>query len=79
MPLIVGYKRARELLYFDDRIDARTALDIGHDQVPQAIWSIHAPWLATLFGKQPGFIARSNSTKRSGAMPRSDSLRVERP
>ena len=29
MPAIIGYKRARELLYFGDAIDARTALDIG--------------------------------------------------
>ena len=29
MPLIVGYKRARELLYFGDQIDVQTALDIG--------------------------------------------------
>jgi enoyl-CoA hydratase len=29
MPMIIGYKRARELLYFGDQIDARTALDIG--------------------------------------------------
>jgi enoyl-CoA hydratase len=29
MPLIVGYKKARELLYFGDQIDARTALDLG--------------------------------------------------
>ena len=29
MPLIIGYKRARELLYFGDQIDARTALDFG--------------------------------------------------
>jgi enoyl-CoA hydratase len=29
MPMIVGYKKARELLYFGDQIDARTALDIG--------------------------------------------------
>ena len=26
---IIGYKRARELLYFGDQIDAQTALDIG--------------------------------------------------
>jgi enoyl-CoA hydratase len=29
MPMIIGYKRARELLYFGDQIDARTALDLG--------------------------------------------------
>jgi enoyl-CoA hydratase/carnithine racemase len=29
MPMIIGYKRARELLYFGDQIDARTALDFG--------------------------------------------------
>jgi len=29
MPMIIGYKKARELLYFGDQIDARTALDIG--------------------------------------------------
>jgi enoyl-CoA hydratase/carnithine racemase len=29
MPLIIGYKKARELLYFGDQIDARTALDLG--------------------------------------------------
>src|SRR5213075_633375 len=29
MPAIIGYKRARELLYFGDAIDARTAVDIG--------------------------------------------------
>ena len=29
MPMIIGYKRARELLYFSDQIDAQTALDIG--------------------------------------------------
>jgi enoyl-CoA hydratase/carnithine racemase len=29
MPAIIGYKRARELLYFGDTIDARTALEIG--------------------------------------------------
>jgi len=29
MPMIVGYKKARELLYFGDQIDAETALDIG--------------------------------------------------
>src|ERR1700726_1198718 len=29
MPAIIGYKKARELLYFGDQIDARTALDLG--------------------------------------------------
>jgi enoyl-CoA hydratase len=29
MPMIIGYKKARELLYFGDQIDARTALDLG--------------------------------------------------
>lgn len=29
MPMIIGYKRARELLYFGDQINARTALDFG--------------------------------------------------
>lgn len=29
MPMIIGYKRARELLYFGDQIDAQTALDFG--------------------------------------------------
>src|SRR6185295_570303 len=29
MPMIIGYKRARELLYFGDQIDAQTALDLG--------------------------------------------------
>src|SRR5215204_1369021 len=29
MPWIIGHKRARELLYFGDRIDAREALDLG--------------------------------------------------
>jgi enoyl-CoA hydratase len=29
MPMIIGYKKARELLYFGDQIDARTALSLG--------------------------------------------------
>src|SRR6201986_4913436 len=29
MPLIVGHKKARELLYFGDQIDAHTSLDLG--------------------------------------------------
>src|SRR5215470_6978609 len=29
MPMIVGYKKARELLYFGDTIDAQTALQLG--------------------------------------------------
>jgi enoyl-CoA hydratase/carnithine racemase len=29
MPMIIGYKKARELLYFGDQIDAPTALDLG--------------------------------------------------
>jgi enoyl-CoA hydratase len=29
MPMIIGYKKARELLYFGDQIDARAALDLG--------------------------------------------------
>jgi enoyl-CoA hydratase/carnithine racemase len=29
MPFIVGHKRARELIYFGDKIDARRALEIG--------------------------------------------------
>jgi enoyl-CoA hydratase len=29
MPMIVGYKKARELLYFGDTIDAATALSLG--------------------------------------------------
>jgi enoyl-CoA hydratase len=29
MPMIIGYKKARELLYFGDQIDAATALDLG--------------------------------------------------
>ena len=29
MPMIIGYKKARELLYFGDTIDARMALDFG--------------------------------------------------
>jgi enoyl-CoA hydratase/carnithine racemase len=29
MPLIIGHKKARELLYFGDQIDAKTALEIG--------------------------------------------------
>jgi enoyl-CoA hydratase len=27
--MIIGYKKARELLYFGDTIDAKTALDLG--------------------------------------------------
>ena len=29
MPMIIGYKKARELLYFGDTIDAQTALQLG--------------------------------------------------
>jgi enoyl-CoA hydratase len=29
MPMIIGYKKARELLYFGDQIDAETALSLG--------------------------------------------------
>ncbi|HYZ42007.1 MAG TPA: enoyl-CoA hydratase/isomerase family protein [Stellaceae bacterium] len=29
MPMIIGYKKARELLYFGDTIDARTARELG--------------------------------------------------
>jgi enoyl-CoA hydratase/carnithine racemase len=29
MPMIIGYKRARELLYFGDTIDAKSALALG--------------------------------------------------
>ena len=29
MPMIIGYKKARELLYFGDAIDAGTALELG--------------------------------------------------
>ncbi|HEY2617619.1 MAG TPA: enoyl-CoA hydratase-related protein [Acetobacteraceae bacterium] len=29
MPMIIGYKKARELLYFGDQIDARTAHELG--------------------------------------------------
>jgi enoyl-CoA hydratase len=29
MPMIIGYKKARELLYFGDTIDAATALELG--------------------------------------------------
>lgn len=29
MPMIIGYKKARELLYFGDQIDAPTALSLG--------------------------------------------------
>jgi enoyl-CoA hydratase len=29
MPMIIGYKKARELLYFGDQINAQTALDLG--------------------------------------------------
>src|SRR5438309_7411647 len=29
MPMIIGYKKARELLYFGDTIDAKAALDLG--------------------------------------------------
>ena len=29
MPWLIGYKKARELLYFGDMIDAETALDLG--------------------------------------------------
>src|ERR1700756_4251849 len=29
MPMIIGYKKARELLYFGDQIDAQAALDLG--------------------------------------------------
>src|SRR6202035_1811476 len=29
MPMIIGCKKARELLYFGDAIDAQTALDLG--------------------------------------------------
>jgi enoyl-CoA hydratase/carnithine racemase len=29
MPFIIGHKRARELIYFGDKIDAKRALEIG--------------------------------------------------
>src|SRR5439155_25243310 len=29
MPMILGYKKARELFYFGDTIDAKTALELG--------------------------------------------------
>lgn len=38
MPWIIGYKKARELLYFGDMIDAKSALELGmvNRVVPQA-------------------------------------------
>ena len=36
MPMIIGYKKARELLYFGDTIDAETALAARHGQPRRA-------------------------------------------
>jgi enoyl-CoA hydratase/carnithine racemase len=46
MPMIIGYKRARELLYFGDQIDAQTALDIGMINRIVPLAELHAASLA---------------------------------
>jgi len=49
MPMIIGYKKARELLYFGDQIDAQTALSLGM----MAFFGINVVfplWLQTTLG-----------------------------
>jgi enoyl-CoA hydratase/carnithine racemase len=41
MPMLIGYKKARELLYFGDQIDAKTALDLG--MVNRIVGVLHSP------------------------------------
>src|SRR4029079_14008015 len=40
MPAIIGYKKARERLYFGDTIDAETARELGMDN-----WVVPLAWL----------------------------------
>ena len=51
MPAIIGYKKARELLYFGDAIDARTARELGmvNRVVPLAeLWAASRAWAKRL-------------------------------
>lgn len=51
MPAIIGYKKARELLYFGDAIDAATARDLGmvNRVVPLAdLWAASLAWAKRL-------------------------------
>ncbi|HEV2303466.1 MAG TPA: enoyl-CoA hydratase-related protein, partial [Stellaceae bacterium] len=46
MPMIIGYKKARELLYFGDAIDAETALDLGMINRIVPVAELHSASLA---------------------------------
>jgi len=51
MPMIIGYKKARELLYFGDTIDAGTALTLGmvNRVVPlDELWTASLRWAKRL-------------------------------
>ena len=55
MPLLIGYKKARELLYFGDSIDARTALEL--DLVNRVVPSGELAAVALKYAKRLSLIS----------------------
>ena len=65
MPMIIGYKRARELLYFGDQIGARTALDFG--MINRVVPLAELPSASLKYAKRLSLISREAlyATKRA--------------
>ena len=55
MPAIIGYKKARELLYFGDQIDARTALELG--MVNRVVPAAELPAASLAYAKRLALIS----------------------
>ncbi len=55
MPWIIGFKKARELLYFGDMIDAATALDLG--MINKIVPAAELPAATMKYAKQLALIA----------------------
>ena len=68
MPAIIGYKKARELLYFGDTIDAQTALSLG--MVNRVVPLSELPESEPLLGEAAGAdIARSALCRQTRRQP----------
>ena len=85
MPFIIGFKRAREILYLGDPIDAQTALAYGmvNRVVPRADLArrdpeVRAPDGAHVAGGPHGDQARDQPGRRRGRLPQRDPERPRR-
>lgn len=80
LPRLIGYQRAAQLLFFGDRFDARTALELGlvnAVHAPAALAGALAAAAATLAGKPPEALRMTKELLKGGALRAEVCARLE--